>query len=188
MLEELGFGVTRLAARVRLGSTEVRPRTHMLLAVQLDGERWLADVGFGSPGVLEPIRVAPGDPVDQDGWQFRMVGGDPELVLQSFFQDAWADLYSFTLERQHAADYALGNYFTSTHPESRFVTDLIAQRITADLRLALTATELTEIRADKTTTTSVESDEALLEILAERFGLSFPPGTRFAERSGCSDP
>ena len=34
-LEALGYRVTALAARVRVGTTEVRPRTHMLLRVDL---------------------------------------------------------------------------------------------------------------------------------------------------------
>src|SRR2546422_1681671 len=42
VLERLGFTVTRLAARVRMGVTRVLPRTHMALAVEVDGGSWLA--------------------------------------------------------------------------------------------------------------------------------------------------
>ena len=45
VLETIGFPVKRLAARVRMGSNEIRPRSHMLLAVDVEGESWLADVG-----------------------------------------------------------------------------------------------------------------------------------------------
>jgi N-hydroxyarylamine O-acetyltransferase len=51
VLESLGFVVTRLAARVRFGSTAIRPRSHMLLSVAIDGVEWLADVGFGGEGL-----------------------------------------------------------------------------------------------------------------------------------------
>ncbi len=37
VLEHLGYEVTSLAARVRLGATDLRPRTHMLLRVDLPG-------------------------------------------------------------------------------------------------------------------------------------------------------
>ena len=37
VLEHVGFAVTRLAARVRLGHGIVRPRTHMTLRVDFDG-------------------------------------------------------------------------------------------------------------------------------------------------------
>ncbi len=60
VLEELGFRVTRLAARVRLGVKEIRPRSHMLLAVEIEGNRWLADVGFGGEGLLHPLAAGGG--------------------------------------------------------------------------------------------------------------------------------
>jgi N-hydroxyarylamine O-acetyltransferase len=183
VLDELGFAVTRLAARVRLGSTDVRPRTHMVLAVDSDGSQWLADVGFGGHGLLEPIPAAPGEPIDQAGWRFRIVEEGPRLVLRLLVGEMWSDLYAFTLEEHYPADYELGNYYTSTHPQSVFVTTLIAQRVTPDLRLSLSATELTEHRPDAATTTAVRSDDELLEILAERFGLDFPAGTRFPNRA-----
>jgi hypothetical protein len=52
VLERLGFTVTRLAARVRMGVTRVLPRTHVALAVDVDGGSWLADVGFGELGTV----------------------------------------------------------------------------------------------------------------------------------------
>jgi N-hydroxyarylamine O-acetyltransferase len=179
VLEELGFQVTRLSARVRLGATTVRARTHMLLAVDLDGAPWIADVGFGLQGILDPIPASPGTGVDQGGWQFRLVEEPPTLVLQQLVEDAWYDLYAFTLERHHPADYELGNYYTSTHPDSLFVNHLIAQRVMPGLRLALSAAELTEYRPGATTSAPVGGEDALLEILTERFGLEFPAGTRF---------
>src|SRR6266550_822553 len=54
-LEQFGFAVTRLAARVRLNAVAVNPRTHMLLRVDVAGTSWIADVGFGGAGLLWPI-------------------------------------------------------------------------------------------------------------------------------------
>src|SRR5690242_5486709 len=51
VLEQVGFRVTRLAARVRAGAAGIRPRSHMLLLV----EGCIADVGFGSEGLLLPV-------------------------------------------------------------------------------------------------------------------------------------
>ena len=183
-LEELGFSVTRLGARVRLGSTVMRPRTHMLVAVTIGGVQWLTDVGFGVPGILDPILADPGTEVDQNGWRFRVVEEQPGFILQSFHEGEWRDLYLFTLEEQYQADYELANYFTSTHPESRFVTELTVQRITPEVRFVLTGTDLTQIRPDSTTTTPFEGEDALLAILSERFGLVFPAGTRFRPPGG----
>ena len=45
VLRQLGFAVTPLAARVRYRTTQLLPRTHMLLLVRADGADWIADVG-----------------------------------------------------------------------------------------------------------------------------------------------
>ena len=49
VLQQLGFLVRGLAARVLWNVSEgtVRPRSHMLLLVDLDNRHYVADVGFG---------------------------------------------------------------------------------------------------------------------------------------------
>lgn len=58
-LAALGFGVTELAARVRWNvPTEVtRPRTHMLLAVNVAAQRYIVDAGFGGHTITAPLRL-----------------------------------------------------------------------------------------------------------------------------------
>jgi N-hydroxyarylamine O-acetyltransferase len=181
VLERVGFGVTRLAARVRLGATRLLPRTHMLLAVDVGGEPWLADVGFGGDGLLGPLPLAPDRPVRQYDRTYRLVGEPGGTALQMSRGEGWLDLYAFTTEPQHLVDYELANYFVSTHPESIFVRTLTAQRPTPEVRYALRNRTLTMERNGTTTARTVEDDE-LLRVLSETFGLDFPPGTRFPIR------
>ncbi len=180
-LRQIGFHVTPLSARVRFGTTEVTPRTHMLLAVDLDGERWVTDVGFGGDCPMGPLRLVEDDPKDLYGWSYRLVqepGG--EWVLQAPFRGEWSDLYAFTEEPTPHIDYVLANHYTSTHPASKFVTTLTAQRSGVDERVILRDRDLSVDRRDGSVTRTVlADDQAVLEALADRFGLSFPEGTRF---------
>ncbi len=178
--EAIGFRVIRLAARVRMGAAEIRPRSHMLLAVDVENERWLADVGFGGEGLLLPVRLDSSESNRHFGWQYRVIPEDGLHVLQSRRPEGWFDLYSFTLEEQHAVDYEVSNYFTSTFPQSPFVNRLVVQRPGKDVRLTLVNRQLTEQRPDGVSEIALRDDEAVLETLAERFGLRFPPGSRFA--------
>src|SRR5262249_55036820 len=73
VLEALGFRLTRLAARVRFGATGVRPRSHMNLLVEVDGSPWLADVGFGGDGLLEPLPLVEGRESRQAAWTYRLM-------------------------------------------------------------------------------------------------------------------
>jgi N-hydroxyarylamine O-acetyltransferase len=52
-------------------------------------------------------------------------------------RDAWRTLYRFDLQPQYPIDYRASNYYLSTHPESHFVTGLVAARAEPGRRLTL---------------------------------------------------
>lgn len=179
-LEQIGFAVTRLSARVRYYTTRVLPRIHMVLKVETEGQSWLADVGFGGCGLLQAVPFAEGAEVEQHGWRFRLRREAPAYwVLQTFRLGGWQDQYAFTLEPHLPVDYEPANHYCSTHPDSRFVQTLTAQRATLDARHILRNRELTIARPSGEETQTVASEEDLLALLASRFDLHFPPGTRF---------
>jgi N-hydroxyarylamine O-acetyltransferase len=179
VLEGMGFRVTALAARVR-GSGVLRPRTHMLLAVELDGRRYLADVGFGGDGPIHPVPLEAGPETwaGDVGHRLRREGG--LWVLEAELGGNWTDLYAFSLEPQLPVDYEMANYFTSTHPASSFVLNLTAQRSSPTRRLILRNRDRVVREGGATHATTVRDPDHLLEVLDRDFGLSFPAGTRFS--------
>jgi N-hydroxyarylamine O-acetyltransferase len=179
VLESIGFSVTRLGARVLMGTDHIRPRTHMLLSVAAEGSDWLADVGFGGDGLLWPVLLDQKEPVDIFGRAYRVDDRGITKVLQTMRSDGWFDLYSFTLEPQHHIDYVVANHYTSTHPDSVFVKTLVVQRMTQDSRWILRDRELTEVNSNGTTIRTLPDDEAVLAELAGVFGLRLPAGIRF---------
>lgn len=183
VLEQAGFAVERLAARVRFGRVQPRPRTHMLLLVSSGADRWIADVGFGSEGLLLPVPFVPEAVSRHFAWRYRVVEEPPDRwALQSGRDDTWLDLYAFTLEPQLPVDYEIANYYTSTHPASAFTRTLTVQLPTPRARYILRNRELVIDDGRRLSRRPVADDEALLEVLAGTFGLHFSPGTRFAYR------
>ena len=180
VLERLGFRVVPLAARVRAGMTGVRPRTHMLLRVELAEGAYLADVGFGGDGLVHPLSFEAGAEVHAAGVSHRLRSEDDLWALAANVNGEWADLYAFTLEPQHAVDYEMANHYTSTWPGSKFVQTLTAQRARADGRAVLRNRELAVRENGSIRTEHIRDPEHLLEVLDREFGLSFPAGTRFA--------
>jgi N-hydroxyarylamine O-acetyltransferase len=179
-LEHLGFAVTRLAARVRFRTDRVLARTHMTLRVEVGGVPLLADVGFGGEGPLLPVPFD-GTEAGQYAWTYRILGHAGEHRLQSRRGGGgWEDLYVFTPEPQLPVDYEMANHYTSTHPASRFVLMLTAQRVATDGRRILRNRTLCLDRGDDVTTRTLADDDELLGVLADEFGLVFPAGTRFA--------
>ena len=179
-LEAMGFRTTALAARVRVGTTEVRPRTHMLLQVDLPEGPFVADVGFGGDGPVHPIPLAEGREtwVGHAGHRLRREGN--LWVLAGTTGGGWTDLYAFTLEPHYPVDFEMANHFTSTHPRSPFVLNLTAQRSWPERRVILRNRDLS-VREDGTVNTTIRDPEHLLEVLKTWFSLEFPPGTRFRQ-------
>jgi N-hydroxyarylamine O-acetyltransferase len=174
-LEELGAEVEPILARVGDRGTE-RSRTHLLLRVR-DGETvWHADVGFGRGTLLAPIPFGPGEEHEQEGWRFRVIADGRELVLQTVTDGEWVDGYTFVPEPVPLIDIETSNWYTATHPGSRFVTGITAaiydRRATAlslsDWSGSLILTELTPRQRSVTAVAPTDAGE----LLATRFGLA----------------
>lgn len=75
VLRACGFQVPGLQARVFYSFADFRPRSHQLLLVTVDKEPWIADVGFGSCCLREPLRLKTGVVNEQGPESFRLRAG-----------------------------------------------------------------------------------------------------------------
>ncbi len=176
-LEEMGMRVDVFLARVRIGSAPYRgrPRSHPVLRVWDEGVPWLADVGFGMGGLLEPLPLEPGVEVAQGGWRFRLTEDGREQVLQVATPSGWTDLYGYVPEPMPPIEVEVSSWFTTSHPESRFVKGLCVSRhwpngkraILSDWSGELT---LTQASPERTEEEPVEW-EHVPELLASKFEL-----------------
>lgn len=173
-LRALGFEVEALEARVRTPPAPiVRPRTHMILRVTLEGRAWLADVGFGGDGPLEPVPLD-GEASEQAEGAYQIVREDERsLVLRRRFRGAWSDLYAFTTAPPYPIDFEVANHFTSTYPESIFRKTLTAQRSEPGLRRILRGLVFTERRGEEESTRELPL-AAIPALLADEFGIEIP--------------
>ncbi|GGQ95004.1 arylamine N-acetyltransferase [Kitasatospora griseola] len=189
VLEQLGFQVTRLSGRVRYGARpgEERPRTHMVLAVEIPGVpgRYLADVGFGGLGaLLEPLPMVPGQVNEAGGRRHRLVveeteGWAPVWVMQAFRGGVWEDQTAFTLDRVPVPDLKLGNWFTATHPRSPFHRLFVQRTFATGHHLLLDTKTVTRTGPDGAVHhEQIEDADELLRLLESDFGIAPPTGLR----------
>src|SRR5271165_3582809 len=176
-LEALGgMQVSPLLARVRLGPADSpRPLNHLLLRVtDRDGAIWLADVGFGGGGLLDPIAFGTGTQSDQSGWRYRLVEDGAELVLQVFQDGDWNDMYGFVPEPAERVDIEVNNWFTATHPESPFVRGVMTGLRSPERCLSLFVDEQAVLIERPVGGESIVTAVPLQDVpalLAERFGI-----------------
>ena len=138
-LTELGFEARPLLARVWLGAEATPPLTHTLSLVTLGGAPWIADAGFG--GSYAPVMplVDGATATAPDGATFRLAheGGDwtlwregnPATTDGRNTAPGWQRQFSFTTAEVPDADLAMGNWWTQSHPDSRFVRHVLASII-----------------------------------------------------------
>ena len=183
VLEELGFRVTPISARVRLQRPRdfIPPRTHVFIRVELEGESFLTDVGVGALSLTGPLRLLEDAEQETPHEPRRLVREGSSWFHQVRFGNEWHDVCEFTLEPMPSIDRELGNWFTSAHPQSHFKNRLIVARAAPDgQRVSLLNDELSvRNRGGLATTTRIASGAELLEVLRSSFGLAFSPETRF---------
>jgi N-hydroxyarylamine O-acetyltransferase len=177
-LRAIGFDVDTCEARVRLQSGGVvRPRTHMVLRVRVDGRPWLADVGFGADGLMEPLPFD-GAEVEQFGVEYRVFREGEIRVLQRACSTGWEDLYAVLPDAVHPIDFEVANWFTSTYPRSPFVLSLTAQRVVAGERHVLRNLTYSIARGAEVRTRELTRAE-LVPLLRSTFGLDVPDDATF---------
>lgn len=170
-LEALGFDARALLARVHVSGTP-GGRSHMLLLVTLADRQWIADVGFGGPGLRAPIPFELERVCHQDGQTFRLVAAEPfGIMLQTLNADTWQNLYSFDLAHVITGDIAYANYFTSTHPASFFTYARVAALPRPEGRTTLFDLRLTTTRAGSEQVRTLPEGPAYLDALVAEFGI-----------------
>jgi N-hydroxyarylamine O-acetyltransferase len=182
VLTELGFAARPMSGRVRYQRPRdyTPPRTHLWLRVELD-QPYLADVGVGALSLSSALRLETAEPQPTPHETRRLVREGGLVYHQARLGDDWHDVYETTLEDMPPIDREVANWFTSTHPASSFKARLTVARALPDgRRLVLANRELAVRERDgQADRRALASPDELLAVLAEQFGLVFPPGTRF---------
>ena len=170
-LQAFGFDVRPLLARVHLTGAP-SGRSHMLLLVRLKRRRWIADVGFGGPGLRAPIPFEISRRRRQDGQSFRLIESKPfGTMLQRREDDHWQDLYSFDLAPALPIDLEVGNHFTATHPSSFFTFSRVAALPMREGRIALLDRSLQITGPALRTEIEIDEGPAYLAALRTHFGI-----------------
>src|SRR6201996_7943383 len=174
VLEELGFGVRRFAARVvwtNAPGSPVPAQTHTLLGVAPPGapQLLLVDVGFGGQTPTSPLRLETGSVQQTTHEPYRLQDRRGGLVLEALIRDEWQSLYEFSTRTAPPIDLKVGSWYVSTHPSSHFVTNLMASMVTADGRCNLSDRHLSLHRDGKTEKIVLPDAAAVFDTLIDRF-------------------
>lgn len=150
-------------------------RTHRLSLVIIDDVRYITDVGFGGMVPTAPLlldsrgeQLTPHEPYRID----LHVDG---FTLRANVSGEWRAMYIFDLQRQEDIDFAVGNWYVSTHPESSFVKQLMVARTGEGWRRTLNNGSFAIHRIGHDSERRQIADvQSLIELLHREFGIQAP--------------
>jgi N-hydroxyarylamine O-acetyltransferase len=171
-LDRIGIPVRLQLIRTHDPLVDPRPRSHLVVLVDIGGRWWFGDVGFGS-GLFEPVQLDRRGQFTQGGWTYRLTGPGPDGAqrMQELQADTWITMYTITDEPTYRVDVGVANENTSTSPGSPFVRRPIAVHRHPDAERRLLGRTFSVLRPDRSTSTVAIADEDYAATLAEQFAL-----------------
>ncbi|MPS68989.1 MAG: arylamine N-acetyltransferase [Novosphingobium sp.] len=191
VLSALGLANRPLLARVLLGLPEgvVPPRTHTLLLVNLGGDAWIADAGFGG-SYVPPLPLEDGAQVQTpDGawhrllrsgergslggeWRLERAGPAGATDGRSAPHGVWQPQYVFDLAQVAGDDLEMANHWTSTRPGTRFTTLCVASVVLDGGFAALSDRQLTIHSQGVSETRAIEDARDYAQNLRDLFRIA----------------
>jgi N-hydroxyarylamine O-acetyltransferase len=173
VLQEMGFKVTNLLARVTIDGIHYTTKTHQAILVETGGNKWLADVGFGNDGIIAPLILEENTEQKQFAHTYRLIT-DSSLgyVLQKKNEDGYNPLYAFALDECSPEDFLMSNHFTSTFPESFFLKMRMCTMPTKDGRITLTDDHFKMVEKNDVLDLPIANEDEFNAALKEHFGLN----------------
>ncbi|WP_449105936.1 arylamine N-acetyltransferase family protein [Pseudomonas mohnii] len=178
LLQSLGFEACGISGRVVMGQPEGAwtARTHRLSLVTLDGVRYISDVGFGGMVPTAPLLLDTADEQPTPHESYRIEPHADGYTLRARVADEWRAMYIFDLQRQEDIDYAVGNWYVSTHPESPFARQLMVARTGEGWRRTLNNGSFAIHRMGRDSERRQVADvQALIDLLQNEFDIRVPP-------------
>lgn len=173
IITELGFNAKRISARVFNENGEAgKEFDHMAIIVNINGEDWLADVGFGE-SFLEPLKFVPGLEQQQQGKIYKIISVDENNYKTVNSEDGktYKNMYLFTLQPRELSDYDEMCIYQQKSPESHFVKNTICTLARKEGRITLSGLKLIESRRGVKTETALKNNEEFSIKLKELFGI-----------------
>jgi N-hydroxyarylamine O-acetyltransferase len=180
-LVSLGFDVTRLASAVlRAERGDFFMGSHLCLKVCVDGQDYLADVGFGS-SQLEPIALV------EHAWEQAPLAGRLFQTEAGYWQFAIEQgptilSYDFHAAPADETQFARLCEWQGRDPDSIFVQNLVVQKRRLDAHVMLRGKVFTRTAQADAAQRELSSAAELVALLRDEFDLDVPEAASLWEQ------
>jgi N-hydroxyarylamine O-acetyltransferase len=182
VLTSLGFKVRPLLARSMWRGNIINSKTHIVLLVEISNKLYLADAGFGGPGLYFPISLEINKEFQQILGTFKVIESHEHgYILQRKSSDLkeWANIYAFNLETVYESDLVMANFYTAKYSESYFRHNLVICLHTSTGRKTLMNKKFNNVDGDNIISLEIETVSDLKKIIKNEFYLDVPEQINF---------
>jgi N-hydroxyarylamine O-acetyltransferase len=173
VLKYLGFTVELQLGRVLWHRDEnsSSAKTHLLLIVELNSQKYLVDCGFGTATLTGPLLLNEEEPQKTPNEQFKISQKNGAYTLWTQ-RENWLPVYRFELERVEPMDLDVCNWYLATLPESNFRKNLIFSKVDENARYTFN-NDVLNIRkkTGEKESVSIEDKPQLFKMMEDVFGL-----------------
>lgn len=174
LLTALGFFCWSSTARIVLGRSDLPPHAHQIILVELNGCRYFCDVGYGGPVPASPVEVTYEKTVTCSvghRYRFSLDGMDTTLFLERGRE--FIPMLVFSEVPSDPVDFVPLNTYCSHSPMEPFLHKQMVWCRTSTGRRSIDGDILRIEQSGSVTETPLISDEALIKVLQEHFGIRY---------------
>ena len=168
LLEQLGYRVSLLSARVASAGSLSPEFDHLTLLVESDAQ-WIADVGFGEWS-MEPLVMERFDD-QQNGGGYSLIEEAGSWTVRKPIEGGWEPQYVFSLTPHSLEEFEARCRFHQTSPESHFTRKPVCSIATPDGRITLSGHRVIVSSGGRREEREVEGAEAYRSVLSKEFGV-----------------
>jgi len=138
--------------------------------LELNGENYIIDVGFGSMCPTTPLKI---DSQEINAKNYRITKHkNSNYQLEIFKNNKPFVLYTFDLNHYTQSDCFIGNFYSSKHPKAVFVNNLVISLIKEDVNLSIRNKHYHKISKNHTEIIEIKDYNHLCSIINDDFAMS----------------
>lgn len=121
LLESLGYQVRSYSSRIIAKTAPLQPRSHRIIAVEINGEKYLTDVGFNYEHHRIPLKIEENLVQDDGECQYKLLRDDffGWIMMQNRPEEGWRQKLGFTEDPCIDLDFVQATFFAENHQDSR---------------------------------------------------------------------
>ena len=176
LLISLGYQVNQYAGRYLTKPGLGQLRKHRVLVVDIDGTRFITDVGYRSEQPRCPLELEV-DKIQTDGiseYKLRVDSFYGWVIMQKEAGKDWRNLYAFTEEPQLDMDFIMPSFYCECHPTSPFINTLKLSIFTPDSNFCLVDDQYYVYQSTRVSETQTVTDDEARNILLQKFHIDIP--------------